>query len=228
MRRIIILKCGKPDSRIENKYGNFEQWIINKTNLPERLFSIYDVEGGEMLRHPGDFVAGIITGSHSMITERKTWMKTLGKWIIEAKYCNLPLLGICFGHHAIAAALGGKVQLRNTGPEQGKITVSILKEGMNDPIFKGIESKFETYALHEQSIIELPKNAIHFAKSNLDAFQSFKIGKFYGIQFHPEFTSEIMSEYLKIKYGNVNNIHLHNEYNNNQIISNFLDSCFQF
>ena len=64
MRRIIILKCGKPDSRIENKYGNFEQWIINKTNLSERLFSIYDVEGGEMLRHPGDFVAGIITGSY--------------------------------------------------------------------------------------------------------------------------------------------------------------------
>ena len=68
--------------------------------------------------------------------------------------------------------------------------------------------------LDEDVVSELPESAVELASNDLGV-QSFSIkNQIFGVQFHPEFTSDITQEYVDIRYkrGIVNNC--------NQVFSN--------
>jgi hypothetical protein len=52
----------------------------------------------------------IITGSHYNVRDEKPWQRDLADWVRAVHARGAPrLLGICFGHQIVAAALGGAV-----------------------------------------------------------------------------------------------------------------------
>ena len=99
---------------------------------------------------------------------------------------SIPMLGICLGHQAIAAALGGKV-LRSNSPQHGK-TSDILHDGSG--LFEGIPSPLKATRYHSLVIEEnsLPAELRITARTS-DAVPmgiEHRSRPLLGLQFHPE------------------------------------------
>lgn len=231
MKNILIIKCGDTFPEIKEKHNDFEDWIIAQSNLPNNVFKIFNVSEGEQLRHPSEYIAAIITGSHANLNQRLPWITQLKNWITTARYSNIPVMGICFGHQIIAEALGGKVIENEKGLIAGACNIKLTKEGKANSIFKNVGTSFESFKLHNYSVSKIPYGAEILAKDENGAIESFKLDKIYGIQFHPEFTEEIMSFYLKLSEqadASKIRVKLKSSFKNQSIISNFLDIALKF
>lgn len=108
MKSILIIKCGETLPKIKSQFGDFEDWIIKMSGLPNENFKIINLPAGDLLRHPEVFASTIITGSPFNTSQRFPWIKQLKNWILTARYSNNPVLGIGFGFQVIAEALEEK------------------------------------------------------------------------------------------------------------------------
>lgn len=100
---------------------------------------------------------------------------------------DIPVLGICLGHQAIAAAFGGKV-IRASQIFHGKSSEIQVK---GNDIFEGISRKLEVMRYHSLVVdrSSLPKELEIIADTvndNVIMAIKHKTKKIYGLQFHPE------------------------------------------
>lgn len=108
----------------------------------------------------------------------------IGSWISaelallrEAQRIGVPVLGICFGGQALAAALGGGVE-RAPRPEIGWVEVET-----DEPSLVGPGPWFQ---FHYDRWIT-PPGGVEIARNEVGP-QAFRIGRSLGVQFHPEIT----------------------------------------
>ncbi|MDO8837849.1 MAG: aminodeoxychorismate/anthranilate synthase component II [Parvibaculum sp.] len=98
---------------------------------------------------------------------------------------GIPLLGVCLGHQAIAAAFGGHIR-RAARPVHGK-PARIAHDGAG--IFHGLPNPF-TAARYHSLIAELPENgplrATAFAEDGTLMALAHETLPVFGVQFHPE------------------------------------------
>ena len=100
---------------------------------------------------------------------------------------DIPVLGICLGHQAIASAFGGNV-IRAKEIFHGKS--SIIQVKGND-IFEGVSRKTEVMMYHSLVVdrLTLPKELEIIGETTEDHVImaiKHKTKKIYGLQFHPE------------------------------------------
>jgi GMP synthase-like glutamine amidotransferase len=147
------------------------------------------VDRWEHLPAPVDYMFAVVLGSDASVARtRDAWVGRLMEWIAGADMVGLPVLGICFGAQALAAALGGSV-VRLVRPEHGWIELSA-----DDP---SVIPPGPWLALHEDAI-QLPGSAHELAR-NAFGPQAFVIGPHLGVQFHPEVTPRILSRWVADK-----------------------------
>lgn len=72
-------------------------------------FTVFDVTEGEFADDLTRFDAFIVTGSPAFVDDDNGWITRLLDDIRTLHAANVPLVGLCFGHQAIIAALGGTV-----------------------------------------------------------------------------------------------------------------------
>jgi anthranilate synthase component 2 len=105
---------------------------------------------------------------------------------------KLPLLGVCLGHQAIGAALGGKV-VRAQVQMHGKASV-IRTDGQG--LFQGLPEQFSVIRYHSLAIerSSLPRDLVVTARSEDDEIMGVRHRGLAveGVQFHPE---SILSEH---------------------------------
>lgn len=129
-----------------------------------------------------------------MVTDAARHTDYTAEWIREVHSHNLPLFGICYGHQLIAHALGGTVDYNPKGPEYGKKLISLGENG-NDPLLNSLPHNFFAWLSHQQSVIKAPEGALILASSEQDNCQIIRYSNTsYSVQFHPEFTGNIMNE----------------------------------
>jgi GMP synthase-like glutamine amidotransferase len=117
---------------------------------------------------------------------------TIGSWIGDeltflrrATAAGVPILGICFGGQALAAALGGSVE-PSPQPEIGWQLVATDRPGLVEP---GPWFQWHTDRWR------LPAGVTAFAWTKA-AGQAFVAGRALGLQFHPELTPGMLDGWL--------------------------------
>ncbi len=195
MKFIYILKTGETFETTKSTFGDFDKWVKNITNTNN--IKTIDILNNEKLPNIYNAKGFIITGSHSMVTQELQWSLKLEKYIKKIASKNIPLLGICYGHQLIAKALGGKSGFNKKGKEIGTVRIKKLFSSKSDPLLKNIPIQFYAHETHYQSVLKLPAKAIVLAKNAHEAHQAVRFEKtIWGVQFHPEFDTHIMTEYI--------------------------------
>lgn len=112
MIRIAILKTGAPPPDLAAQHGDYPGMFAD---LLGRDFdtAVFDVQAGAW-PEPVAFDGVIITGSAAGVYEHDPWIAELLDWIRRAKG-QTKLVGVCFGHQAMAQALGGRVEQSDKG-----------------------------------------------------------------------------------------------------------------
>jgi GMP synthase (glutamine-hydrolysing) len=195
MRRpLAILKAGSAMAPVRERFGDFEDWLRAGLRLPESDLRLVRVAEGEPLPAPDECGGVVITGSHAMVTDNLPWSVALAQWLPAVVASRIPLLGICYGHQLLAAAMGGRVDYHPQGPEIGSVTVELLPAAADDPLFGSFPDSFPVQAFHSQSILSLPPQAVPLARNDFESHHAFRLGTCaWGVQFHPEYTHAVMA-----------------------------------
>ncbi len=142
----------------------------------------------------------IVGGSEYMLSEGcDPWVERLMGFVRQAAARQKPILGICFGHQLLARTFGASV-VRRRPSEVGRLTVHIDTAGRDDPLFEGIADVFQAHLFHGDFVTDLGSQVTALAHSSGHANQAIAIGDaIRGVQFHPEFNTELMQILLGIR-----------------------------
>lgn len=198
MRKILIAKSGSTYPEVSKNHGDLHDWVMNSIKKDPLYFEVIEVFKTANLPDIQNYAGVIITGSHADVTDHDPWIKNLSKWILTATKFHTPVLGICFGHQLLAQAFGGQVDFHPAGQELGFIDVQLNAAGKKDPLLGVLPDDFFAYANHAQTVKSLPENGIILAGNSFDKTHAFSLnGHIRGVQFHPEYTGEIMKAQIR-------------------------------
>jgi GMP synthase (glutamine-hydrolysing) len=128
-------------------------------------------------------------------------MERAGLCLDYARKIDLPILGICLGHQAIALAYGGHVHTGNKGG-YAEVEVEVLEV---DDILYGIGPKTTVWASHADEVAILPEGFIHLASSDICKIEAMRhpTKPLYGVQWHPEVSHTEKGEELLMNFFEV-------------------------
>lgn len=106
------------------------------------------------------------------------------RWVDDSR----PFFGSCWGHHFLAAALGGEVRTDPATSEIGTFKISLSPAGRQDPVFSTLPREFLAQMGHHDFVAQLPPSSESLAWSKRCPNQAMRmIGKpVYSTQFHSE------------------------------------------
>ena len=195
--RFLIVQTGSTLPTVRARHGDFPDWFRHGLGLRRREVEVVRVHAGEDLPDPHAYAAAIVTGSPAMVSERLAWSEETAAWLREAVAGDLPILGVCYGHQLLAHALGGRVDYHANGREIGTVGIERLAAADGDALLAAAPARFRAHASHQQSVLELPRGAVVLARSAHDPHHAVRYAPHaWGLQFHPEFSVEIMRGYL--------------------------------
>jgi len=201
---VLVIRTGHAPKAIRARHGDFAHWFCLSARLLPGQVRIVDVTAGERLPAPHEVAGALITGSAAMVTERASWSENTAGWIRNAMDAGLPMFGVCFGHQLMAHALGGRVDYLPGGREIGTQTIEMLPDAAHDVLTATLPDRFRAHTTHEQSVIDVPKEATVLARSERDPHHLLRYGpEAFSAQFHPEFNADVMRAYIRRKHADM-------------------------
>lgn len=207
MKKIYILKVGTTFPVTKKNHGDFDQWTAVGLQYSGIEIEVTDVEHGEPFPELCDCAGAVITGSHSMVTERQPWSVASEQWLQTLLKEQIPIFGVCYGHQLLAQAAGGQVGYHPKGKEIGTVNIQSHPDCTNDPVFHHLPETFLGHTTHAQSVLQLPNEAVCLASNSHEPHHAFRIGKCaWGVQFHPEYNEPIMKSYIEEQADELNQL----------------------
>lgn len=149
---------------------------------PDWKVTSFAVKDGIFPEENARFDGWLITGSPASVHDGAAWIDRLKALIRRLDANRAPMFGACFGHQAIAEALGGQVG-QNPGGWVFGLTETMME---GQPI--------RLYASHIQQVLRVPESA-HVTGGNADCpVGSFAVGDhILTTQYHPEMTHDFIT-----------------------------------
>lgn len=158
-------------------------------------YRVYMTIGGEVPQDLDAQDAFMITGSPLSVLDQHIFTDDLLEFIRRCDAAKKPLMGACFGHQAIALALGGTVERSPKGYNVGiEDTVFTARRSYMNPT----HDTLPMYMFHEDAVTALPEGCDLLGSSANCDIASFAKGQhILTTQAHPEFGDAFMSTVLR-------------------------------
>lgn len=203
MPRLTIIETGRPPEKISGDWPNYPDMFENLLgpHLPGWIYESVAVSTGERLPDPKSLDAILITGSAAGVYDDFPWMAPLMRFIQDAAAAQIPQIGICFGHQAIANALGADVAKSDKGWGIGRHVYDVETPqawmGAQPP------KQFSLGVSHQDQVLTLPPGAVRLATNDFCAFAALAYPQAKAISFqgHPEFSSDFSCALYTVRKG---------------------------
>ncbi len=191
--RICILTPGDPIKK-RHKPSNERFIDLLKPQLPKTEWVTIHCLEDDLNLNINEFDAYLITGGKYSVFEDLRWQNNLFDLIRKIYQNNIPVVGICYGHQALAHALGGQVERFDNGWGAGVTSVNIT----NQPDWlEPTAEKVYLLAMHQDQVTKMPTDATRFLGNHFCHISGFYIeDRVLAIQQHPEFTPELCRDLI--------------------------------
>jgi GMP synthase-like glutamine amidotransferase len=159
---------------------------LMKAVRPDWIYKVYDCKQVEFPKTSDECDGYVMGGSPASVNDQEPWIATLLDLIRKFDAAKTPMVGCCFGHQAIAKALGGTVSKNPNGWGFGVApTYFSQTEGWMHPT----NSTLKLFAAHNEQVTALPSKAVVVGGDDFCPVGAFTVGgHFLTTQYHPEMT----------------------------------------
>jgi len=198
MTRIAILKTGAPPPALAETHGDYPAMFV--TLLGDGFeTTVFDVRQGEW-PDPVGFDGAVITGSAAGVYEDDAWIGALLDWIRLARG-ETRLVGVCFGHQAMAQALGGRVEKSDRGWGVGLHRYDVAAPA---PWMTPAAATVAIPVSHQDQVVAIPGDALVTLSSAFTPYAGLAWGEdAISFQGHPEFTPAYASDLTAGRRGRI-------------------------
>ena len=172
--KICILHIGTNDVNSKSIHKSSPERFINLLDpfLKESSWTTINCLEDDLPKEVSNYGAYLITGGKYSVFEDLDWQYNLFNFIQNIYSANIPLIGICYGHQAIAHTLGGHVERFNNGWSTGVTTVNVIETpDWLEPILESVN----LLSMHQDQVTKIPTLATRFLGNHFCHFSGFYI-----------------------------------------------------
>lgn len=202
--KIGILEAGLVRTELAGRFDPYPVMFAQLLGLAERdlEFVAYSWVQGQMPDSVHDCDGWLISGSRHGVYDQLGWMMPMQDFIRQVADAQLPLIGICFGHQIVAAALGGEVVKSDRGWGVGVHSYQVDKH--YGWMRQQLPESIGMYAFHQDQVVTRPPTAEVFLCSEFCPFAGLSYGEsIISVQAHPEFEPAYEQALLEMFSGNL-------------------------
>lgn len=182
--KIGLFACDHIASEYREQFGDYSD--MYQRLFPEWEFTVYDVINGQFPQDLSACEVYMATGSKHSVYEDLDWIRQLLATIRQIQENGQYFIGYCFGHQALAQALGGKVGKVQTGWCVGVHTFEVFE---NPDWMIPAHDSFNLLMMCQDQVQQLPPHSQVLAGNERCPVGMFQVGeRMLGIQAHPEFS----------------------------------------
>ena len=198
--RIGILKTGRPPWPAIPRFGTYPDMFMGLLGADAYDWRTYAADEGEYPAAPEDCDAYIVTGSSAGVYDSDPWIGQLLDFLRAAKG-RAKLVGVCFGHQAMAQAFGGQVIKSPKGWGIGEHDYRIVSR---EPWMDEAPA-MRLPASHQDQVVSLPPGAEVIAASDFTPFAglAWRDQPAISMQPHPEFDPAFAATLIEARRGKV-------------------------
>ena len=195
--KIGILAAGDTPTKLALRFGHYPAMFEGLLAGRGYDWRTYDVRGGELPAEAAECAAYLVTGSAASVYEADPWIGALLAFLRAARG-RAKLVGVCFGHQAMAEALGGKVIKSPKGWGIGLHSYGVGEHRA----WMDAGGAFSLSASHQDQVVELPADARVLAGSDFcpNGMLEYEGGAI-SCQLHPEFAPDYSISLIEGRRG---------------------------
>ena len=194
--RLGILEAGEPPPALAH-HGSYAAMFCRLLGEKAYDYKLFDIRAGDYPARTEDCIGYIVTGSACGVYEDLPWIGELMAWLRTARE-RTALVGICFGHQALAQAFGGQVAKSDKGWGVGLHRYDI---GATEPWMFPRARAISIPVSHQDQVVAPPPDARVIASCDFTPYAGLAWDDAMSFQCHPEFQPEYAAALVEARRG---------------------------
>jgi len=189
--KLTIVETGLVPEEIRADWPDYPAQFRNLLSplAPDMAFETVSLPRGETLPDPESLEAVLLTGSPAGVYDPEPWMGQLFDFIRWSADAKTPMVGVCFGHQAMAAAMGGHAGKSEKGWGVGRHVYDIVHR---PDWLSGPSAQVACACSHQDQVLSPPPASETVLSWDFTphAGLAYTAAPFISFQPHPEFTAD--------------------------------------